>query len=202
MRIFSVIVCAQNPSDSKPYLYSREYDVESFGFFVRGKVKESFKFLARESVMGLQKGTRHTVTHETQYMVHIQVSYKQQLAVYAFCDSSYPRRIAYRMLTDVLEKFESEAGSVFPKLLKDENIDIGLGITMKNYQDPKKFDAVLSALDKADKIQIVLHENIKMLLERGESLDVLVGKSKDLSMQSKQFYKSSKKMDKSCCTVF
>jgi len=63
-------------------------------------------------------------------------------------------------------------------------------------------DALTSAQDKADQITVTLHENIRKLLERGENLEELVVKSKDLSTQSKQFYKDTKKMNKSCCTIF
>lgn len=62
-------------------------------------------------------------------------------------------------------------------------------------------DKLTKALEEVDKTKVVLHESVKMLLERQGDLDDLVAKSKDLSEASKQFYKSSKKMDKRCCQL-
>ena len=41
--------------------------------FAKNTVKDSFKFLARESLLGLDKGTRHKVRHN-EYYVYIQVA--------------------------------------------------------------------------------------------------------------------------------
>ena len=86
------MIVAQNPIDSQVYIYSREYDLSSFGFFTRNSIKDSFKFLCRESLMNLEKGTRYTVTHETQYVVHILMSTKAKIAAYAFCDAEYSKK--------------------------------------------------------------------------------------------------------------
>jgi synaptobrevin family protein YKT6 len=71
----------------------------------------------------------------------------------------------------------------------------------EQYQEPTKVDKLTKALEEVDKTKVVLHESVKMLLERQGDLDDLVAKSKDLSEASKQFYKSSKKMDKRCCQL-
>ena len=201
MHLFAIMIAAQNPTDNKPYIYSREYNLSSFGYFVKNSVKESFKFLCRESLLALSKGTRHTVEHEKQYFVYIQVSSNSQLAAYAFCDTAYPRRIAFKMLAEAIQKFESEAGEKVVKYQTDENIDIGLSAVLKQYADPKSFDRLVSAQENADKITVTLHENIEKLVDRGQNLDKLVAKSNDLGIASKQFYKTSKKMDK-CCNIF
>ena len=203
MILYGLVLAAKNPTDDNVYIYSRDYDLNEFGFFYRNSTKESFKFLCRESLGLLSKGTRHTVVHEDQFTVHIQVSTRTQMGVYAFCDSDYPRRIAFQCLQEFLEKFEEKVGDDWIKFTKDENIDFGgLHLLLKRYKDPKQFDALLKAQDKADDVKIVLHENIRKLLERGENLEKLVDKSKDLSAQSKMFFKQSKKMGKTCCNIF
>jgi Synaptobrevin/VAMP-like protein len=205
MILYALMVAVQNPNDGNVYILSREYDLSSFGFFYRNSVKESFKFLCRESIPVVikTKGSRHTVTHEDKYTVHILVSSKENLAVYAFCDSDYPRRIAYKCLEEFMQKFNSKVGSEWQKYNKDENIDFGeLPALLKTYNDPSKFDKLVMAQKNADEIQVILHNTIQKLLERGEDLDKLVEKSKDLSAQSKMFYKNTKKMNKSCCSIF
>ena len=75
MKLYALIAAGINTNDDKAYIYSREYDLSSFGFFYRGSVRESFKFVCRESVGLFEKGTRHTVKHEEEdqqeYLVHI-----------------------------------------------------------------------------------------------------------------------------------
>ena len=54
-----------------------------------------------------------------------------------------------------------------------------------------------------DETNVILHENLKKLLERQGNLDLLVAKSNDLSAGAKVFYKNSKDMNKSgCCIIF
>jgi synaptobrevin family protein YKT6 len=49
-------------------------------------------------------------------------------------------------------------------------------------------------------VQVVLHRTIESMLERGEKLDTLVGKSEDLTLASQLFYKQAKKTN-SCCKL-
>jgi synaptobrevin family protein YKT6 len=69
------------------------------------------------------------------------------------------------------------------------------------YQDPTKVDKLTEAIQEVEETKIVLHESVRKLLEQQGDLDELVSKSKDLSEASKQFYKNSKKMNKSCCQM-
>ncbi len=69
------------------------------------------------------------------------------------------------------------------------------------FQDPKNVDNLTKAKFEVDQTKVVLHESVKKLLERQGDLDELVKKSNDLSEGAKQFYKTSKKMDKSCCNL-
>ena len=203
MRIYALMVAAVNPTDKNAYIYSRAYNLDSFGFFARGPIKESFKFLCRESVVlpALGYGTRHTVIHEEEYTVHIQVSEIAQLAVFAFCDSSYPKRVAFKATDDVLLAFEKKNGEEWVKYQKDENIDIGIDDILKSFKDPRQNDALVRAQEKSEEVKVILHENIRKLLENGQNLEKMVEKSKDLSAQSKMFFKDSKKMKK-CCNIF
>jgi synaptobrevin family protein YKT6 len=102
MILYALMIAAENPTDGNVYIYSREYELGSFGYFARNGVKESFKFLCRESipVVTQTKGSRHTVQHEDKFVVNILVFNKEKMAVFAFCDSEYPRRIAFRCLEE------------------------------------------------------------------------------------------------------
>lgn len=95
MKIFALLTSAVNPIDNEVHLYTRIDDMSSFSFTKKGPIKESFKFLARESIRNLKMGTRYSVPHN-EFVVHIIVSPTEQFAFYAFSDSEYPRRVAYQ----------------------------------------------------------------------------------------------------------
>ena len=53
-----------------------------------------------------------------------------------------------------------------------------------------------------DETKVILHKTMASLLERGEKLDDLVAKSDQLSAQSKMFYKTAKKTNACCVSVY
>lgn len=201
MQLFALITAGQMPTDKKVFIYSRDYDLSSFGFFQKNSVKEVFKFVCRESLVNLEKGSRHSVVHEN-YMIHILVSDYDNFGFYAFVSADYPRRIAFDCLKKLANAHRMEVGDSWKKMQKDENIKfLTLNKCLKEYAEPKKVDNLLSAQTKVDEIKVIMHENIKLLLERGQKIETLVAKSNDLSSQTKMFMKQTEKT-KSCCNIF
>ena len=202
MKILAIMIGAQNPTDKNIYVQTRYYDLSSVGFFYKNTVKETFKFVIRESLPTLDKGTRHSVQHE-EYYCHILVSLYDQVGAYLFCDTYYPRRLAFAALQEALDIFKKNVGDNWKKFAKDENIPVpAIEEVLQNYQDPSKVDKLSQAQKNVDETKIILHENIKKLLERQGDLDTLVAKSNDLSKGAKAFYKNTKKVNKSCCNIF
>ena len=201
MKILAVLIGVQHP-DSSVNVQTRYYDLASVGYFYKNSVKETFKFLIRESLPTLEKGTRHSVQHEN-YFCHIVMSSYGSIGAFLFCEQDYPRRLAFAALGESLTLFEKQVGENWKKFKKDENIPVeGIEEILKNYQDPSKVDKLSQAQKNVDETKIILHENIKKLLERQGDLDSLVAKSNDLSKGAKVFYKTSKKVNKSCCNIF
>ena len=64
MKILSLIIAGKHPIDKNIMMLSKYYDLDSIGFLYRGTVKDSFKFVVRESLTNLEKSTRHKVKHE------------------------------------------------------------------------------------------------------------------------------------------
>ena len=50
-------------------------------------------------------------------------------------------------------------------------------------------------------VKEVMHQNLNNLLKRGENLENLMEKSKDLNAVSVDFYKKAKKQNKNCCAM-
>jgi synaptobrevin family protein YKT6 len=56
--LIAVLIAAYNPIEKKVIMLTRYYELNSVGIFYRNTVKESMKFICRESVIGLDRGTR------------------------------------------------------------------------------------------------------------------------------------------------
>ena len=50
-------------------------------------------------------------------------------------------------------------------------------------------------------VKEIIHKNLHDLLKKGEQLDQLMVKSKDLSTVSVDFYKKAKKQNQKCCSL-
>ena len=50
-------------------------------------------------------------------------------------------------------------------------------------------------------VKEIMHKNLSDLLERGESLDVLMEKGKDLNVVAIDFYRKAKRQNKKCCSM-
>ena len=50
-------------------------------------------------------------------------------------------------------------------------------------------------------VKEIMHQNLNDILKRGENLDTLMARSKDLSTVSVDFYKKAKKQNTKCCSM-
>ena len=60
---------------------------------------------------------------------------------------------------------------------------------------------MLKAEKELFEVKEIMHQNLNDVLKRGENLDQLMAKSKDLSAVSVDFYKKAKKQNQKCCSV-
>lgn len=115
-------------------------------------------------------------------------------------DSEYPPRVAYTILSKLLEDFitfkptwRTETSSVpVPWAQLDQEV--------VKYQDPSNADQIMKIQKNLDETRDILHNTIDNVLARGEKLEDLVERSGELSSQSKMFYKEAKRAN-SCCAV-
>lgn len=116
------------------------------------------------------------------------------------CDTEYPSRVAYTLMTKLLDDFVTQFShwtSLPENLLNPwpqlDNLII-------KYQDPAEADPIMKIQKNLDETKAVLHDTIDSVLQRGEVLEELVERSGELSYQSKMFYKESAKAN-ACCSV-
>ncbi|XP_046850621.1 synaptobrevin homolog YKT6-like [Xenia sp. Carnegie-2017] len=175
------------------------YDLQSFGYFQRSSVKEFMDFTARIIVERTRVKERASVK-EQEYVCHVYVD-ANNLSGVLISDSEYPSRVAFTLIGKVLEDFLQE----YPlhKLLELEMKDIVFEKSreyLDKYQNPSQADPMMKVQAELDETKIVLHNTIESVLERGEKLDDLVDKSRELTIQSKTFYTTAKKTN-SCCII-
>lgn len=155
-------------------------------------------FVSRTIVRRTQLGQRQTVQHED-YFCHVHVR-ESGLASIAIADKDYPARAAFSVVATVLDEFLEKHGESFRSITQDSTLGDPIAEpALVKYQDPINADKIMKIQKDLDETKIVLHQTIESVLERGEKLDNLVGKSNDLSVASQMFYKQAKKTN-ACCS--
>ena len=76
-----------------------------------------------------------------------------------------------------------------------------INVFIKKWQDPSEADQMLKVQKELFEVKEVMHQNLSDLLKRGENLDVLMERSKDLNAVSVDFYKKAKKQNSKCCSM-
>jgi synaptobrevin family protein YKT6 len=124
------------------------------------------------------------------------------LAGIVVADQEYPPRVAFALMNKLIDDYEKETHGSWKSLPAGSPPQdwAPLGTALQEYQDPSKADKISAIQKELDETTQVLSKTIDNVLERGEKLDDLVAKSRDLSTQSKVFYKQAKKTN-SCCVV-
>ena len=157
-------------------------------------------FFSKTFAKRTEPGQRQSITHES-YVIHCYVR-SDGLAGAVTTDAEYPARVAFVLLTQLLDEFTTNLGGSWKTM--DMSVESSpypsLEEYLVKYQDPASADKVTKIQNDLDETTTILHRTIDAVLERGAKLDSLVEKSDDLSRQSKMFYKQAKKTN-SCCVI-
>jgi len=181
-----------------PLMLAEASELSHFNFFQRGTIREMMTFFAKNIVERTPPGQRQTVQHE-EYNVHVYVR-SDGLAGAITADMEYPPRVAFVLLTDLLEQFTATVAGWQAAEGPEEVSFPQLQEAIIRFQDPAEADSIVKIQKQIDETKDVLHNTIDNLLARGEKLDRLVERSDELSMQSKMFYRQARKTN-SCCVI-
>ena len=156
-------------------------------------------FLTKTFMKRTEPGQRQSITHEG-YVVHCYVR-SDGLGGTVITDEEYPARVAFVLLGQILDEFSSLVGDAWKSCTVPESMAFPqLEEYLQKYQDPSSADKITKIQKDLDDTTKILHKTIDDVLGRGAKLDDLVGRSEDLSAQSKMFYKQAKKTN-SCCVI-
>jgi len=193
------ITILRTEKDSNPLPLAMACDLASYGYFQRQPVKEMLTFFSKTFTKQTQPGQRQSVTHES-YVVHCYVR-SDGLGGTVTTDLEYPARVAFVLLTQLLDEFSTSMGNSWKDVIVPESVSFPpMEEYLVKYQDPASADMVTKIQKDLDETTSILHKTIDSVLERGVKLDNLVERSDDLSRQSKMFYKQAKKTN-SCCVI-
>ena len=132
-------------------------------------------------------------------MVHVYMR-ADGLCACATVDKEYPPRVAFSLLSKIMEDFSAEFTDWQKELRNEALLWPALDQAVVKYQDPTEADQLMRIQRNLDETKDILHNTIDTVLERGEKLEDLVDRSGELSAQSKLFYKQAKRTN-SCCAV-
>lgn len=201
MKVVDISILNVKPSiGTEPLPLCSASDLSSYGYFQRQGVKEMLTFFTKTFTKRTQPGQRQSITHES-YVVHCYVR-SDGLAGAVTTDLEYPARVAFVLLTQLLDEFTTTLGATSWKSSSSPyaiEFPAMQGYLTK-YQDPAAADKVTKIQKDLEDTTQILHKTIDSVLERGVKLDNLVERSDDLSRQSKMFYKQAKKTN-SCCVI-
>jgi synaptobrevin family protein YKT6 len=199
MKIVDISILNSTPQIEEPIPLCSATDLSSYGYFQRQGVKEMITFFTKTFTKRTEPGQRQSITHES-YIVHCYVR-SDGLAGAVTTDLEYPSRVAFVLLTQLLDEFTGAMGTSWRNTTEINSIDFPpLEGYLAKYQDPAAADKVTKIQKDLDDTTNILHKTIDSVLERGVKLDNLVERSNDLSAQSKMFYKQAKKTN-SCCVI-
>lgn len=198
MKIVGIGILRYNPDVEEPVILCQAAELSSFGFFQRGTVREMLTFFNRTIAKRTPLGQRQSVQNE-EYYVHVYMR-ADGLCACLTCDSEYPPRVAFGLMTRLLEDFTTFCPGWKTETRNEAITWAQLDKDIEKYQDPSNADQIMKIQKNLDETRDVLHQTIGSVLERGEKLEDLVERSGELSSQSKLFYKQAKRAN-SCCVL-
>lgn len=176
--------------------------MQDLWFYQRGIAKEHINFNSRVIAGRIPPGNQASIMLEQGIGVcHCWTSH-DGISVTAMTDQEYPEKAAYSLLNKIIMEFRDQYGGGLDKITEDTTLKFpSLEQYLKDWQNPHEADKLLKIEKELFEVQNIVHKNLEDLLKRGEAMDELMAKSKDLSDVSVGFYKKAKKQNDGCCTV-
>ncbi|CAG8529104.1 882_t:CDS:2 [Ambispora gerdemannii] len=190
MKLYALSILASATSTQDTTKLVAEYDLSGFGFFQRGSAQEFMHFFSKTVAQRTKLGQRQSVS-ERDYVFYAH-SRIEGITGIIIADKEYPQRVAFSLMNKYLDEFLLK----YPKdtWKADQNPFPELKTYLTRFQDPKQGDQIMKVQEQLDETKQVMHNTIESLLQRGERLEDLIGRSQEISFQSKAFYKQAKKV--------
>ncbi len=200
MRLFSILFFNKIlEANAEPILLAEAFDLSELAFFKRGTAKELMIFFGRQVVQRAANTFRLSVTKD-EHVAHLYIA-DDGLACVVLTDKEYPARVAFDVIRQSIALFNADEGATkgWKEISHDKVLRLeGLEMLLKKYQQPQEVDKILKIQQDVDEVKSIMIKNLEDMLKRGERIEDIVSKSKELSEGSKTFVKESKKLN-GCC---
>jgi len=200
MKLLSLIIYKWKDDSSVEVLACEE--LSSFSYFHRKMIKEHIKFHSRLIVSRTPLGRRSSVEFEQSLgMCHSWV-HPQGIGAAVLIDSEYPMRVAFTLLYESVRSFLETNQGRWKDLQNDTVLPCPeIEQLFLKFQEPTEADTLTKIERDLEEVKGTVMQSIDDLLKRGESLDQLMDKSRDLADVSVRFYNVAKKNNQ-CCKLY
>jgi synaptobrevin family protein YKT6 len=203
MRILSFYVLKW--TDTTSYILNATHELDFISFFKRPFVKENLNFGARTATTRMKPGERSFIEdkQEKDFRSYVEIQ-KNGLAVVIVFDQEYPEKVVLLISREIVNEFNKVyTEKQLEAVTSDVNWPVpALETMIKKYQDPKEADKLLKLQSELQEVNKIMTKNLDDILKRGETLETLMSKSKDVSGLSYNFYKKSREANKKCCSLY
>jgi synaptobrevin family protein YKT6 len=110
MKVTGLFLLKSNGPEAEPFILGHATDLNSFGYFQRGPVREMLNFASRTVCKRTQQGQRQSVAHE-EYLIH--VYNRGGLVGLAVVDQEYPARAAFCIINKLMDDFSAKVGDAW-----------------------------------------------------------------------------------------
>ena len=181
-------------------------DLSQFGFFTRGKALQYLHFATETACQRALVGGLTIIpikfeddSTDTGYVLYSRMD-SDGLACSLVTDQEYPRTTVHVVMREEMARYrgDQQAGHEHKHDGKAQEVASLSAVCTKKPQEIDKLERVSSQLDE---VKEIMYKNIEAVLARGETLESLIERSRDLQESSKIFAKNARKLriKYSCC---
>jgi len=200
MKLLSLVLYRWN-EESSVELQSC-FELGNFSFFHKGPIKEHIKFHSRLCANRTPSRRRQAVEFDQNLgRCHTWV-HPAGIAAAVLVDAEYPQRVACMLISESVRIFLEAAAGQWENVAQDKDFAItAIQELFAKFQNPVEADQLTKIENDLAEVKETVMQSMDELLKRGESLDVLMQKSKDLSSTSVRFHHMAKKNNQ-CCKAY
>jgi len=166
MKVVDITVLRSITNGEDPIPLCSATDLSAYGYFQRQGVKEMISFFTKTISKRTELGQRQSITHES-YVIHCYTR-SDGLAGTVTTDLEYPSRVAFVLLTQLLDEFTSALGNAWKGSTVHDSVSFPrMEEYLVQYQDPAAADKVSKIQKDLEDTMQVLHKTIDSVFERG-----------------------------------
>lgn len=168
-------------------LLCADMDLSALYFFQRGMAKEHVNFNSRLIASKTPPNNKQSITLEQDIGVCYCWTTTDGISATAICTPDYPEKGAFTLLYNLIMAFRDDfqATGILDKANNDQKLNWPqLEVFLRDWQDPTKADKLMKVEKELFDVTEIMKKNLQDLMDRGETIDDLMAKSKDLNDQS------------------